>query len=257
VNGTMPEILSWLVRHHRPIAVLCAVGSFALSSVLASAPGMAFWWLLGVAATLTAGAAGVPMYAQRAAATRAQDARGAAEAAKQQMRLVVGRVLTPLAYLLGEITDAQPRSATLERLQGQALQVVLAAATELVDADDARACFFRLVQSKQRRLELAGYYGRAQPATWILTAGTELGDVALAVLDDDDAQFFPDLAVEAPLGWTDGQHSHRALVVVPITTDQQQFGLLTVDTMHSGGLTEQDAEVVQLLGELLSAGLNR
>jgi putative methionine-R-sulfoxide reductase with GAF domain len=106
-------------------------------------------------------------------------------------------------------------------------------------------------------LELAGYYGRAQPATWMLTAGTELGDAALAILDDDDAQFFPDLTVEAPAGWTDGQHTHRALVVVPITTDLQQFGLLTVDTMHLAGLTEQDAEVVQLLGELLSAGLNR
>ncbi len=253
----MPEFSSWLVRHYRPIAVLCAVGSFALSSVLATAPGMAFWWLLTVAAALTAGAAGVPMYAERAAATRAHDARDVAESAKQQMRLVVGRVLTPLAYLLGEITDAQPRSATLERLQGQALQVVLAAATELVDAADARACFFRLVQGKQRRLELAGYYGRAQPATWMLTAGTELGDAALAILDDDDAQFFPDLAAEAPAGWTDGQHTHRGLVVVPISTDLQQFGLLTVDTMHSDGLSEQDAEVVQLLGELLSAGLNR
>jgi putative methionine-R-sulfoxide reductase with GAF domain len=257
VNDTMPEFSSWVVRHYRPLAVLCAVGSFALSSVLASTPDAAFWSLLVVAAGLTAGAAGVPMYAERAAANRASDARGAAESAKQQMRLVVGRVLTPLAYLLGEITDAQPRSATLERLQGQALQVVLAAATELVDAEDARACFFRLVEGKQRRLELAGYYGRAQPATWMLTAGTPLGDAALAMLDEDDAQFFPDLALEAPVGWADDKHSHRALVVVPISTDQQQFGLLTVDTMCSGGFTDQDAEVVQLLGELLSAGLNR
>jgi hypothetical protein len=254
----MPEFSSWVVRHYRPIAVLCAVGSFALSSVMASTPRAAFWSLLTAAAVFTAGAAGVPMYAERAAATRALDARGAAEAAKQQMRLVVGRVLTPLAYLLGEITDAQPRSATLERLQGQALQVVLAAATELVDADDARACFFRLVEgNKQRRLELAGYYGRAQPATWMLMAGTPLGDAAFAMLDRDSARFFPDLALEAPVGWEDDEHRHRALVVVPISTDQQQFGLLTVDTMCPGGLTEQDAEVVQLLGELLSAGLNR
>lgn len=253
----MPEFSSWVVRRYRPIAVLCAVASFTLGSLLGLTSGGAFWSLLIIAAALTSGAAGVPMYAERAATVRASDARAAAEAAKQQMRLVIGRVLTPLAYLLGEITDAQPRSATLERLQGQALQVVLAAATELVEADDARACFFRLVEGKQRRLELAGYYGRAQPATWMLTAGTTLGDAALRILDQDSPRFFPDLARDAPVGWVDDQHRHRALVVVPISTEQQQFGLLTVDTLRTCGLTEQDAEVVQLLGELLSAGFNR
>ncbi|MGH3646331.1 MAG: GAF domain-containing protein [Micromonosporaceae bacterium] len=220
--------------------------------------GWAYWSLLPLAAALTAGAAGFPMYAEHIAKIRAADAQFAAESAKQQMRLVVGRVLTPLAYLLGEITDAKPRSSTLERLQGQALQVVLAAATELVDARDARACFFRLAETPRlRRLELAGYYGRAQPATWILTAGTPLGDGALEILDADTAAFYPDLNAEAPAGWVDDEHRHRALVVVPISTEQRQFGLLTVDTLESGGLTEQDAEVVQLLGELLSAGFNR
>lgn len=254
----MPELSSWVVRHFRPIAVSCAVAAFALGSLLSLIRGWVYWPLLLVAALLTAGAVGIPMYAERVAKIRAADAQLAAESAKQQMRLVVGRVLTPLAYLLGEITDAKPRSSTLERLQGQALQVVLAAATELVDALDARACFFRLAEGpRQRRLELAGYYGRAQPATWILTAGTPLGDGALEILDADSSAFYPDLMAEAPAGWVDDEHRHRGLVVVPISTEQRRFGLLTVDTLQSGGLIEQDFEVVQLLGELLSAGFNR
>ncbi len=253
----MPELSSRVVRYYRPIAVACAVVAFAFSSLLSLIHGPVFWLVMLGAALLTAGAVGLPMYAERAAKLRATDAQTAAETAKQQIRLVVGRVLTPLAYLLGEITDAKPHSAVLERLQGQALQVVLAAATELVEADDARACFFRLAEGRQRRLELAGYYGRAQPATWVMTAGTELGDGALAMLDDDSTAFFPDLMVHAPPGWVDDQHHHRALVVVPISTEQRRFGLLTVDTLQTCGLSEQDAEVVQLLGELLSAGLNR
>jgi GAF domain-containing protein len=253
----MPELSYWAVRYYRPIAVACAVAAFALSSLLSLVHGPVFLLVMAGAAVLTAGAVGLPMYAERAAKLRATDAQTAAEAAKQQMRLVIGRVLTPLAYLLGEITDAKPHSAVLERLQGQALQVVLAAATELVDADDSRACFFRLVEGRQRRLELAGYYGRAQPATWVMTAGTELGDGALAILDDDSTAFFPDLTANAPPGWVDDQHHHRALVVVPIATEQRQFGLITVDTLETWALSEQDAEVVQLLGELLSAGFNR
>ncbi|MGH2604010.1 MAG: GAF domain-containing protein [Dehalococcoidia bacterium] len=232
--------------------------AFALGAILSQVEGRpVFWFFLTIAAVLTAGAVGAPMYAERLASIRAVDAESAAEDAKEQMRLVVGRVLTPLAYLLGEITDAKPRSLTLERLQGQALQVVLAAATELVDAENARACFFRLSEGRQRRLELAGYYGRAQPATWILTEGTPLGDGALAIVDGGHTAFFPDLTVNAPPGWVDDEHRHRALVAVPISTEQQCFGLLTVDTLESGMLTEQDAEVVQLLGELLSAGFNK
>ncbi|MGH3656361.1 MAG: GAF domain-containing protein [Micromonosporaceae bacterium] len=257
----MSELSSWVVRNYRPVALACAVAAFALSSALSlnKNGGVSFWLMLAAAAVLTAGAVGLPMFAERAASMRAGDAQDSAEDAKQQMRLVVGRVLTPLAYLLGEITDAQPRSAAVGRLQGQAMQVVLAAATELVDATDARACFFRLAdgRNRQRRMELAGYYGRAQPATWVLTSGTPLGDSALEILDDDMTAFFPDLTKEAPPGWDDDEHRHRALVVVPIATEQRQFGLMTVDTLRTCGLTEQDAEVVQLLGELLSAGFNR
>jgi hypothetical protein len=255
----MLDLSTWIVRHFRPVAISCAVAAFVVGSLLSLFKGPLIWSLLGiaVAAVLTAGAVGIPMYAERLASIRAVDAESAAEDAKEQMRLVVGRVLTPLAYLLGEITDAKPRSLTLERLQGQALQVVLAAATELVDAENARACFFRLSEGKQRRLELAGYYGRAQPATWILAEGTPLGDSALEIMDGDATSFFPDLTDLAPDGWTDDEHRHRALVVVPIATEQRRFGLLTLDTLESGKLTEQDAEVVQLLGELLSAGFNR
>ncbi|MGH3660387.1 MAG: GAF domain-containing protein [Micromonosporaceae bacterium] len=257
----MFDLSTWMVRNFRPVAITCAVIAFAIGGALSVVESTPFFWvMLGAAAVLTAGAVGTPMYAERMAAIRAIDAQQTAEVAKQQMRLVVGRVLTPLAYLLGEITDAKPRSLALERLQGQALTIVLAAATELVEARDARACFFRLVESpgtRHRRMELAGYYGRAQPATWMLTQGTPLGDGALEILDHDTVAFFPDLLEKAPHGWVDEEHRHRALVVAPMATEQRQFGLLTVDTLVVDGLSEQDAEVVQLLAELLSAGFNR
>lgn len=253
----MSVFSAWLVRRYRVVAVCCAVAAFTFGSIAGRVSGWLFWLAVILAAVFTAASVGLPMYAERTASGRAADARQVAERAKQQMRLVIGRVLTPLAYLLGEITDAGSRSSDLERLQGQAVQVVLTAATELVSADAVRACFFRLVGSgRSRRLALAGYYGRAEPGTLELMAGTPLGDEALRLMDSDADGFYPDLTKKAPPGWEIERHRHRSLVVLPIVTDRAQFGVLTVDAESPGQLHEQDVEVVRLLGELLASGLN-
>ena len=234
------------------------MAAFTLGSLAGRVSNWAYWLMVALAAVFTAVSVGLPMFAERAASSRAEDARQIAERAKQQMRLVFGSALTPLAYLLGEITDARSHSAEIERLQGQALQVVLSAATELVDADGVRACFFRATGgSRGRRLELAGYYGRAQPGTLEFIAGTPLADEAFRLMETDREAFYPDLTKAAPPGWTDGAHHYRSLIVVPVTTDREQYGILTVDTQEPTALREQDLELVQLLGELLAAGLNR
>jgi putative methionine-R-sulfoxide reductase with GAF domain len=253
----MSQISSWLVRRYRPLSVCCAVAAFLLGSFAGRSTGWVFWVLTPLAAVATAMSVGLPLLAARSARTAAADAKQVAERAKQQMRLVVGRVLTPLAYLLGEITDARPRSADLERLQGQALQVVLAAATELVDAPGVRACFFRYVSGRPHRLVLSGYYGRAEPGTIAFISGTELGNEAFRLIDRDEDAFYPDLTVHAPPGWDPRAHRHRSLVVVPVATERETFGVLTVDTEEPRQLREQDVEVVRLLGELLAAALNR
>ena len=258
VFDTMSGFSAWLVRRYRLIAVSCAVAAFALGSLAGRVPGWPYWLVVALAAVFTAASVGLPMYAERTASSRAADAQEIAERAKQQMRLVFGSALTPLAYLLGEITDARAHSPELERLQGQTLQVVLSAATELIDADGVRACFFRATGGgRGRRLELAGYYGRAQPGTMEFVAGTPLGDEAFRLMDTDHDAFYPDLTAEAPPGWADREHHYRSLVVVPVITDREQFGIMTVDTEVPAVLEEQDRELVQLLGELLAAGLNR
>jgi GAF domain-containing protein len=253
----MSRLSSGVVRHYRPIAICSAVGAFALGSAASQTIGWPFWLLFAGAAAFTAVSVGLPMYAERAASVRATDARQIAERATQQMRIVVGRVLTPLAYLLGEISDARPRGGDLDQLQGQARQIVLAAACELVAPEGARACYFRAVGGRSRRLELVGYYGRAEPGTVEFVAGTPLGDAAFHLIDTDTDGFYPDLTVQAPPGWVTDDHKHRSLIVVPVVTARRQFGLLTVDTEECGALHDQDRELVRLLGELLAAGLNR
>lgn len=259
----MSEFSSWLVRRYRRIAVSCAVAAFLLGSLAGRVGGWWVWPVIVLAALFTATSVGLPMFAERTATGRASDARQIAERAKLQMRLVVGRVLTPLAYLLGEITDARPRSTDLERLQGQALQVVLSAATELVETGGVRACFYRLdearslVGGRSRRLELSGYYGRAAPGTIEFESGSPLGDEAMRLLDTDTEAFYPDLTRDAPPGWERGAHRHQSLIVIPVVTDRATFGILTVDAETAGRLRDQDVEVVRLLAELLAAALNR
>lgn len=253
----MSQVSSWLVRRYRVVAVCCAVAAFAFGSLAGRTSGWRFWLVLALAALFTAASVGLPMFAERTASGRAADARQVAERSKEQMRLVVGRVLTPLAYLLGEISDARSRTAQLDRLQGQALSVVLSAATELVDTEGVRACFFRTVGGRARSLRLVGYYGRAEPGTVEFIEGTPLGDEAFRLMDEDQDGFYPDLTVDAPPGWVTDAHRHRSLAVIPVVTDREQFGILTVDAEVCGALREQDVELVRLLGELLAAGLNR
>lgn len=261
---SMSRTSSWLTRtlapRFRPIAVSCAVAAFIVGTVAGQQRGAWFWVLLAVAATLTAAAVGLPMWAEKVAKSRAVDAENSAEAAKQQMRLVVGRVLTPLSYLLGEITDARPRSPELERLQGQALTLVLAAATELVEPAGARACFFAIRRGSEagrpRKLTMSMYYGRAEPAMAEISEDSPLGAEAFGLIARDEEGFFPDLRAGAPAGWRSRPHRHRGLVAVPVVTSRESFGLLIVDTLEPGVLTESDVEVVRLLGDLLAAALN-
>lgn len=250
---------SWIVRSYRIVAVSCAVAAFTLGTIASVQDGVWFWVLLASAVVPTAGAVGIPMYAERAATLRATDAAGEAEKANEQMRMAMGRVLTPLTYLLGEISDARPRSANLELWQGQMRQAVVSAAEELVRAEQARACYFRIVRTRgePRSLRFVAYYGRAQPAEVDLVDDAGLGAEAFAAIDQGGVWFYPELGRSAPAHWRDPDGRYRSLIGVPVVTEGSAFGLLTVDTESPHQLSDSDAELVYLLAKLLAVALNR
>jgi hypothetical protein len=240
-----------------PVAVTSATAAWVLGAVLNTLSGWPFTLTAAVGAALTALAVGLPLRAEHQARRRARTAEQIAEDAAARIQLVLGDALEPLAYLIGRITDQSRWSRReLVELQGQAKAVVLSAAAGVLGADRLRSCFFELTDDRPARLVPSGFHGRAEAPRTTFLAGTPLGDFALDLLDRREDLFCADVHTESPPGWEPGGHAYRTFVAVPVATESRRFGILTVDGLEVGDLTEADVDAVRVLARLLAVALN-
>lgn len=242
----------------RPAAVGAATAAWVLGAVLNDLSGWSFTLTAAAGAALTALAVGLPLRAEHVARVRARTAEQIAEDAAARIQLVLNDALEPLTYLIGRITD-QPRwsrGRDLMELQGQAKAVVLSAAAEVLGADRLRSCFFALTEDRPARLVPAGFHGRAEAPRTTFVAGTRLGDFALDLLSRREDLFCADVRAASPPGWEPGGHDYRTFVAVPVATEARRFGILTVDGLQVGDLTEADVAAVRVLARLLAVALN-
>jgi GAF domain-containing protein len=242
----------------RPAAVTAATVAWVIGAVLNDLSGWSFTLTAAAGAALTAVAVGLPLRAEHLARVRARTAEQIAEDAAARIQLVLNDTLEPLTYLIGRITD-QPRwsrGREVVELQGQAKAVVLAAAAEVLGADRLRSCFFALTDDRPARLVPSGFHGRAEAPRTTFAAGTPFGDFALDLLANREDLFWADVDAAAPPGWAPGGHSYRTFVAVPVATESHQFGILTVDGLQVGDLTEVDVTAVRVLARLLAVALN-
>jgi GAF domain-containing protein len=241
----------------RPVAVTAATAAWVLGAVANNLSGWSFTLTAAGGAVLTALAVGLPLRAEHNARVRARTAEQIAEDASARIQLVLNDALEPLAYLIGQITDRRSwtRGRELVELQGQAKAVVLSAAAEVLGADRLRACFFAFVDERPARLVPAGFQGRAEQPRTTFVAGTELGDFALDMLERREDLFCADTRAESPPGWAPGGHAYRTFIAVPVATEARKFGILTVDGLDVGDLTDADVAAVRVLGRLLAVAL--
>lgn len=240
-----------------PAAVTAATAAWVVGAFLNGLSGPPFGLAVTTGAALTAVAVGLPLVAERRARRRAATAEQIAEDAAARMQLVLDDALEPLAYLVGRITDARTTDARgLVELQGQAVAVVLAAAAEVLGTRRLRACYFALLTDHPRRLVNAGFRGRAEPPRTTFVAGTPLGDEALRLLADRDDLFCRDARTLAPPGWAATDHDYRTFIVVPVATEAREFGIITIDGLQVGDLSEADVAAVRVFARLLAAALN-
>ncbi|HLU59286.1 MAG TPA: GAF domain-containing protein [Pseudonocardia sp.] len=241
----------------RPVAVTAATAAWVLGAVVNDLSGWPFALTAAAGAVLTALAVGIPLRAEHDAQVRAVAAEQVAEEAAARIQLVLNDALEPLAYLIGRITDRRRRVMGREamELQGQAKAVVLAAAAEVLGADRLRSCFFEYVDDRPARLVPAGFQGRAEQPRTTFVEGTELGDFALGMLARREDLFCADVRANPLPGWEPGGHAYRTFIAVPVATEARQFGVLTVDGLEVGDLTEDDVAAVRVLGRLLAVAL--
>lgn len=243
-------------RLTRAVAVGSATAAWVIGTFTGDLAGWPFGLTVSAGAALTTLAVGLPLLAERRARTRAVSAEQVAEDAAARMQLVLDDALEPLAYLVGQITDRRTDPRDLAVLQGQAVAVVLAAAAEVLGGQRLRACYFALAPGDPASLVNAGFRGRAEAPRTAFVGGTPLGDRALELLARRADLFCRDARVDAPRGWDPDLHDYRTFIVVPVATEAREFGIVTIDGLAAGDLSEADVAAVRVFARLLAVALN-
>lgn len=223
------------------------MGLVALSGAEMGEPGpMKRWWIMLSVLMSVVGAA-VPGYEQ----IRKERQR---RAVAVQVRVTMNDALDPIARHLGRLARASPRRR--DSLREATIPMILYSAVHLIGAERVRACWFRLVEDTPRRLEPDKDAGRADQPERVFIEGTPDGDPVFAMIRDNEYVVWPDVETEPPPGWnTSDRHGYRSFVAVPVVAGHTAYGMLTVDAVDAGGVSEDDVQLVRLLAALLAAAL--
>jgi hypothetical protein len=183
---------------------------------------------------------------------RRERERQAAEIVAVDMRVAMNDALDPIVRQLGRIGTAGRRER--DELRQQTIPMVLYSASLLIGPDRVRACWFRLHNWRgPRRLRPELSEGRADALRTEFVEGTPSGDSVFELLTHNTHRFCEDVLASPPPGW-DPKHPHeyRTFISVPVVAGNTAFGLLTVDSLLPGDLTEGDVPLLRLLAGLLA-----
>jgi hypothetical protein len=224
----------------------------ALAGILAgTSQGTARAWWIAVNLISVAAAVIVQAIEQR----RRERERQAAEIVAVDMRVAMNDALDPIVRQLGKIAVAGSRRER-DELREQTIPMVLYSASLLIGPDRVRACWFRLDQRRPRTLRPELSEGRADVTRTTFIEGTPVGDSVFELLTNNVHRFCEDVSVSPPPGW-DAAHPHeyRTFLSVPVIAGSTAFGLLSVDSLLPGDLTEGDVPLLRLLAGLLADAL--
>jgi hypothetical protein len=165
----------------------------------------------------------------------------------------VHKVLVPLSGLLGKVIAAseKERRALQERLK----QFVIDSALDNMQGTDPRSCFYAVEENPHRRLVLDGAWRErnTRPREEFKT-GDDAGNEALRILDDRETKFVRDTDKQPPPGWTQDR-DYKTYIQVAVASGTKPYGLLCVDAVNPGDLTDIDRRHVELLAQRLGCAL--
>lgn len=241
-------------------AVVAAVVAWLCAPLAQAAQGAAQIGWLAAGALLTAVAVSLPLL-ERYKTRQQRDALvNQAVRTEQQVLVAVQDTLDPFVNLLARITTASTPEQR-EPLRAAAVVGLLEAGAQLIGPhlsglDRVRVSFYELDPGPPRCLRPSPYsVGRAMPPTRVFTAGTELGDAMLELVDGAEYRFVADVAADPPPGWAGSEHGYRTFIAAPVGTEAVRYGTLTVDAPNPGDLVRSDVAFVRLLAGLLAAAL--
>lgn len=234
------------------LQVACVAASPVVAAVLIPQSG---WWAFGAAA-LAGAALVLGESRKRRAEQRSTDQEASEERARIEARVAMVAALQPVAEsLAGVVVSGR---AQRQEMLGVITQAVVVAAVRQVPAEAVRGGWYEHGTDRGvRTLRRTCSDGRndTTPHTEF-RAGTTEGDAALAMVDADGHLFVTDLDDAPPAGWDpDRVRRYRSFVAVGVSVKGRPLGMLTVDAVQPGALTDEDLQTVRLLASLLRVAL--
>jgi hypothetical protein len=248
--------LDWAIGQWRwlvPLTVAAAACAWIAGLVAGRAFGTERLILVVAGAVLTSLAAGLPLWQQRLASQARADAVTAARVARAAMRVALEDALDPFVHLVGRLAEA--RGSDKVRLRGEAIQLAVTTVAALAGAQRIRVCLFLLDEGPPRRLHAERFAGRAGPPTHEFYADSSTGAAMLRLLDRRAWTYVADTAVDPPRFWWDIERGYRTYLAGPVATPDDVLGLLTLDALAPGELTDVDLTLTRLLTDLLATAL--
>jgi hypothetical protein len=256
-------MVEWFSARNLVLGAVGAAGGPVLSAVLPLTNGWAKAGVVAVGVVVGLLGFAIPASKSKIADRRAEELEAEAQAAGVRMRVAMSDSLLPaLSYI---VTGVDPRSSDrCEEVAAEAVTMVLASAAQLCDKNGksrTRACWYQLdLTDVDEILKPKRHFGRGVRPSTRFSLNEPRGEALLRLLGNDKSELWSDLSVSKPLNWKASGNeasSYKSFLVAPVRTGARTFGLLMVDSDESGGLTEEDVPVVQILGWMLALALSQ
>ena len=170
-------------------------------------------------------------------------------------RVAMNDALDPVMGLLGRVVTASSARRRRSYID-QALGAVLATMATLLGSDRSRACWFKFNAGPPKTLTPDGYHGRSGSPSSVFVEGTTSGDAALSMALTGGDRICEDIDKEPPPGWdTSKTRDYKTFISVSVVAGDKVFGMLTLDSMAPGDLTDDDLRLLRLLAGALAVAL--
>lgn len=170
--------------------------------------------------------------------------------ASTETRVAIVDSLEPTMVALGKMLNGNLAHRRNEA-SGMCM-TVLSAAVGLAPSDARpRACYFKLNDAGDC-MEFSGYSGRVVEPKAEFRLGTTEGNAAFEMVQANQIRFCDDVSENPPPGWKPSDRGeYVTFIAVPVKSASTVFGMLTLDAVTIGSITQEDAQVLRVLGVVL------
>lgn len=242
-----------------------ALATAVMAPFVPGATGWGRWGLVALVGVLALVGWAVPAARAAEAETRKQVAEDTLLSAAVNHRVALSDALLPM--LSAVVNAADPTNSTSPDVAvAGAIRMALSTAVELCGRRGGegrvRACWYegQGLDTDDPALCPAAYVGRGVKPSTQFRRNELRGQALFELLSDDRTELFHDLDVEKPANWKATAHGHtsyRTFLAVPVRTDDQVFGILTVDGAQPYLFTSADVDLVRVLAVALALPLSQ